>query len=113
MSKPIISDDPLYLLLRDGKVAEFNKRIAAGEKAVLSCCDFRHTDLRGLEAKGIDFSNAYFRQADLRGIDFLDCDNIEGASFHAAKISGARFPPVLKAEEIMLSLQFGTRVRYQ
>jgi hypothetical protein len=113
MASPIISADPLYRLLRDGKVAEFNQRIAAGETAQLTSCDFRHINLQGLEVKGLDLSNSYFRQADLRGIDFSECLSIEGASIHGAKISGVRFPDELSAEEILLSLEHGTRMRYQ
>lgn len=112
MAAPRISDDPLYRLLRDGKVAEFNQRIQAGEKADLTGCDFRHLNLQGLIATGLNFSNSYFRQADLRGVDFSDCDNLEGASIHAAKISGCYFPINIRAEEILLSLEHGTRMRY-
>lgn len=112
MPNPIISDDPLYRLLREGKVAEFNQRITAGETAVVSCCDFRHINLQGMQTKGLNFSNSYFRQADLRGIDFSECASMEGASIHGAKISGVRFPDEISAAEILLSLEHGTRLRY-
>jgi uncharacterized protein YjbI with pentapeptide repeats len=112
MAAPIISDDPLYRLLREGKVDEFNQRIAAGETANLSGCDFRHLNLQGLNTSGLDFSNSYFRQADLRGIDFSGCDSLDGASIHGAKISGVYFPKEIRAEEILLSLEHGTRMRY-
>jgi len=113
MAEPTISDDPLYRLLREGKVAEFNQRIAAGEKANLVACDFRHINLSGLITGGLDFSNSYFRQADLRGVDFSSCDSLEGASIHGAKISGAFFPKEISAEELLLSLEHGTRIRYK
>lgn len=112
MVAPIISEDPLYRLLREGKIAEFNQRIEAGEKAVLTGCDFRHTNLQGMNAKGLDFTDSYFRQTDLRGVDFSACVSMEGASIHAAKISGVYFPIEIRAEEIMLSLEHGTRLRY-
>ncbi|HHA19582.1 MAG TPA: pentapeptide repeat-containing protein [Methylophaga sp.] len=112
MSAPIISDDPLYRLLRDEDVAEFNQRIAAGGKTDLTSCDFRHINLQGLITDGLDFTNSYFRQADLRGVDFSHCDSMEGASLHGAKISGAYFPCEIRAEEILLSLEHGTRLRY-
>lgn len=112
MASPKISDDPLYRLLREGKVAEFNQRIAAGETADLKGCDFRHINLQGLNADGLDFSDCYFRQADLRGIDFSKCINFEGSSIHGAKISGVGFPREIRADEIMLSLEHGTRLRY-
>ncbi len=109
---PTISDDPMYRLLREGAIEEFNSRRAAGETCDLRGCDFRNVDLRKLEADGLDLRDAYFRQADLRGLD-LSKANLEGASINAAKISGAYFPPELTAEELMLSLTHGTRMRYR
>jgi len=113
MTAPIISDNPLYRLLRDGKVDEFNQRVAAGEAPDLTGCDFRHLVLRGLIADNLDFTGSYFRQADLRGVDFSNCVSLNGASIHGAKISGTFFPREISAEEILLSLQHGTRIRYQ
>lgn len=112
MTTPVISDDPMYRLLREGQIDEFNQRTAAGEQVDLTCCDFRHLNLQGLVAKGLDFSNSYFRQADIRGIDFSECISIEGASIHAAKISGVYFPKQVSAQEVLLSLEHGTRIRY-
>ncbi len=109
--KPKLSTDPMYQLLRDGKITEFNARFEGGEKPDLSNCDFRNVDLRGLEVTGVDYSESYFRQADLRGVDFSEC-NIEGASIHGAQISGTLFPKELNAQEILLSHQQGTRMRY-
>lgn len=113
MAAPAISQNPLYQLLRDGKIEDFNQRVASGQPVDLSGCDFRHLDLQGLIADGLDFSNSYFRQADLRGIDFSRCLSLNGASIHGAKISGVYFPSALTAAEIQLSLQHGTRMRYQ
>jgi uncharacterized protein YjbI with pentapeptide repeats len=105
-----ISDDPLYQLLREGKISEFNTRRAAGAQVDLAGCDLRGLDLRGLDAAGLDCSDSYFRQADLRGIDFRHA-RLDGASINNAKISGTYFPASLSAAEIQLSLQFGTRMR--
>jgi uncharacterized protein YjbI with pentapeptide repeats len=105
-----ISSDPLYQLLREGNIAEFNRRKAAGYKPDLTACDFRGLDLRGLDADGLDFSDSYFRAADLRGIDFRNAC-LDGASLNGAKISGAYFPANLSAEEIRLSVELGTRLR--
>lgn len=113
MAEPIISHDPLYRLLRDGQIEQFNQRRKAGEVADLTSCDFRHMNLQGLNADKLDLSNGYFRQADLRGIDFRGCKSLEGASIHGAKISGVYFPAQLSPEEITLSLQHGTRMRYR
>lgn len=109
--QPVIKDDPLYQLLRDGKIEEFNTRHQAGESCDLTGCDFRGLDLRGLVAEGLDLSDCYFRQTDLRGVDFSKAKLI-GASIHGAKISGVYFPADLAAEEILMSLEHGTCMRY-
>ena len=106
-----IPNDPMYQLLREGKITEFNDRKALGEKVDLTFCDFRNVDLRGLEAQGLDLRGSYFRQADLRGIDFSETQ-LEGASINAARISGTYFPKALSPQEILLSFQQGTRLRY-
>ena len=111
MPAPIIkNDDPLYVLLRQGNVAEFNQRLAAGEVCDLTNADFRSLELVGWEPVGIDLSGGYFRQADLRGVDLSSCQ-LAGASLHGAKISGVLFPKSLSADEINLSLLHGTRMR--
>lgn len=111
MSKaPRISDDPLYQLIRGEKIAEFNKLKTQGKSCDLTGCDFRGLDLRELDVRGLDLSNAYFRGTDLRSIDFRGC-RINGASFADAKISGCFFPEDISAQEILLSLQQGTRIR--
>lgn len=109
---PAIKDDPMYRLLRDGKIKEFNERKAKGDTCDLSGADFRSVDLTGIDAAGLDFSNCYFRMCNLRGIDFTDA-NLQGASIHGAQISGVYFPAALSAEEITLSLEHGTRMRYK
>ncbi|MFK5985446.1 MAG: pentapeptide repeat-containing protein [Pseudomonadota bacterium] len=110
MTKPIIKNDSLYQLVRDGRIEEFNQRKKAGEVCDFQSVDLRTVDLRGIDARGLDFSHAYFRQADLRGVDF-SCSKLDGASINAAKISGTFFPANIKAEEILLSLNHGTRMR--
>lgn len=107
---PIISQDPLYQLLRDENMDAFNQAVAEGKTCNLVECDFRGLDLRGLIADGLNMSGAYFRGADLRGIDFRRC-NLEGASFIDSKLSGCYFPKELAAEELRLSLEQGIRVR--
>jgi uncharacterized protein YjbI with pentapeptide repeats len=110
--RPQISHDPMYQLLRMDNVEEFNHRKAAGESCDLSGKDFRGLDMRGLDADGLDFSNSYFRQTDLRGVNLSQC-NLEGASLNGANISGAYLPPELPADEIMMSVKYGTRMRYR
>jgi uncharacterized protein YjbI with pentapeptide repeats len=109
-NQPKIFKNKLYQLLRNGKIEEFNKRWAAGERVDLKGANFRGLDLRGLNAQNLDFTDAYFRQADLRGIDLRTC-KLGGASIHNAHISGTYFPSNISAHEITLSLHHGTRMR--
>lgn len=108
---PEFKDSEMYRLLRDENIEEFNRRREAGEKVDLAGADFRNLKLSGINADGLDFSNCYFRSSDLRGINFSNC-NLKGASIHDAQISGVFFPISLRAEEISLSLEHGTRMRY-
>ncbi len=112
MRPPEIKDDPMYQLLREEKIAEFNERRANGEACDLRHADLRGLDLRGLEAKSLNMIGCYFRQADLRGINFSST-NLEQASICGANISGAYFPHALTADEISLSQQHGTCMRYK
>ena len=110
--RPLTYADPMYQLLRDGNVMEFNRRKAAGESCDLTHCDLRSLDLRGIDASGLDFSHCYFRNTNLRGVDFSN-SRLEGASLNEAKISGAYFPADLSAEEIVLSIEHGARMRHK
>ena len=112
MVTPKIHNDPLYQLLRDEKIDDFNKKRQGQDVSVLRGGDYRGLDLRGLDADGLDFTDAYFRGADLRGIDFRNTV-LEGANMTDAKISGCYFPKQLSADEIRLSVQAGTRMRYR
>jgi uncharacterized protein YjbI with pentapeptide repeats len=110
MQKPQIKQDPMYKLLKEGKIEEFNQRRAGGESCDLRNADLRGADLRDLDARNLDLSGAYLRHADLRGLDLSET-NLEGTSISSAKISGTYFPARLSAEEITLSLVHGTRLR--
>ena len=109
---PKIKADPLYRLLREGRVDVFNHEKTHGKTCDLTDCDFRGIDLRGIDAIGLDLSGCYFRQADLRGVD-LSQTKLEGASIHSARIAGVYFPKEISAEEILLSFMHGTRMRYR
>jgi len=111
MAAPVVLKDALYQLLREDKVEEFNRLRAGGEDCDLRGSDLRGLDLRRLDATGLDLRDCYLRQADLRGVDLSRAD-LEGASINGARISGAFFPRKLRADEIMMSLQHGTRMRY-
>jgi len=104
-------NNPLYTLLQDEKIDAFNKKKQSSKNLDLNGAFFRGLDLRKMDANGLNLSNAYFRGADLRGVDFSNC-NLEGASIGESKISGCFFPKQLSADEIRLSLDKGTRLRY-
>ena len=108
--KPVVSDDPMYRLLRDGAIKEFNERKAGGEAANLCCCDFSGMVLQGMDADGLDLRDGFFHDTDLRGVDLRNAQ-LEGASIHGARIAGVYFPAELSPEEIELSLEHGTRLR--
>ena len=112
MSQPKLLDTPLYALLHKDDVKGFNNERPKVGSIDMVGGDFRGLDLRELNAEGVDFRDAYFRSADLRGIDFRQA-LLEGASLAHAQISGAYFPPELSADEILMSMNFGTRLRYR
>ncbi|WP_263144634.1 pentapeptide repeat-containing protein [Pseudomonas sp. RIT-PI-AD] len=112
MTQPHQLDDPLYTLLRNEDVTGFNAQRPRDREVDFSEGDFRGLDLRRLDAAQVNFSGAYFRGADLRGLDLRQA-NLEGASIAHAQISGAYFPVDLSADEILMSVNFGTRLRYR
>jgi len=112
MTTPRITEDPMYLMLRDDDVEGFNNARAAGQNCDLAGCDLRGLDLRNLNLSNMDLTDTYFRGSDLRGIDFRGC-NLDGASLADAKISGCYFPIELEAQEIHLSVSMGTRLRHK
>lgn len=101
----------MYNLLRERRINDFNNLRERGELGNnLSGLDFRGFDLRGMDASGLDFSNCHLKQADLRGINFSRT-NLAGASLYGAKISGCLFPKEISAQEILMSVTHGTRLR--
>jgi len=103
-------DDPLFQLLRDEKIEEFNQQREAVTVIDFHDCDFRGLDLRNLNADGINFSGCYFRAADLRGVNFTNA-SLDGASLASAKISGCYFPNNINANELAVSVDKGIRLR--
>lgn len=112
MSHPKQLDSALYALLHKDDITGFNRERPKDSPVDMRGGDFRGLDLRELNAQGIDFTDAYFRSSDLRGLD-LRGSFLEGASLAHAQISGAYFPPELTADEILMSVNFGTRLRYR
>lgn len=107
-----LTSNPLYSLLMEEKIKEFNIQKAKGGDLDFTGASFRGLDLREMDAEGVNFTNGYFRGADIRGIDFRK-SKLEGASLADAKISGCFFPKELTAAEIRLSHEKGTRMRYR
>jgi len=99
----------LTSLLRNGQYKEFLEE-AEGERPDLQNAELRFADLRGAPLEKADLRGAYLRRSDLRGLDLIDAD-LDGASIHDARIGGTRFPRDLSANEILLSLTHGTRMR--
>lgn len=111
MSRPVLLESALYSLLHKDDISGFNQQRPPGHVDMRGG-DFRGLDLRTLNADGVDFTDGYFRSADLRGVDLRN-SCIEGASLAHAQISGAYFPVELTADEILMSVNFGTRLRYR
>lgn len=111
MTHPKQLDSALYSLIHNEKITAFNAQKPKDVPVDLSDGDFRGLDLRALDAQNINFTNAYFRGADLRGLDLRSAE-LEGASLAHAQISGAYFPVELTADEILMSVNLGTRLRY-
>ena len=68
--KPEVKDDPLFQMLRHEDVDSFNKHRDTMDCGQLTGGDYRGRDLRKMNARGLNFSSAYFRNCDLSGIDF-------------------------------------------
>jgi len=68
-------------------------------------------DLTGFDLHNANLSGAYMRGAILGGVD-LSKANLHGASLRGARVSGCLFPPEIPAEEIIMSLEKGTRIRH-
>jgi uncharacterized protein YjbI with pentapeptide repeats len=105
----LIRDSALIRLLRDEKIDEFNVEAAKGCPD-LTNADLRMVDLRRARLQKANLRGAYLRNADLRGVDLSEAD-LHGASVHDAQIGGCLFPNDLGADEVMLSIQWGTRMR--
>lgn len=103
-------DNEMYGYLQDDNVEAFNKGREEGKSVDISNAKFRSFDLRGANLNGLDLSGVYFKNADLRGLD-LSNSKLAGASLYNAKISGVLFPSHFSADEITMSLIYGTRLR--
>ena len=94
--------------LRDGTAGDLSGPTHEGLD--LAGANLRGVDLRHVNLRTADLRGAYCKGVDLRGVDLSEA-KLEGASFHLARISGAYFPKNVAAEELMMSLDLGTRIR--
>lgn len=110
MAKLRFLDDPAFKSLRAGETSEFQRLIENRATVDFSSTDLRGTDFRAIDLRKIILRDAYLRDADLRGCDLRQVD-LTGATIQNARIAGAYFPDTLAAEEIMMSVRHGTRLR--
>ena len=103
-------DNPAYVSLRERQKEKFQNILSESLQVDFSDCNLRGFDLSEMSLNKVTLRGAYLHSADLRGVD-LSLHNLEGCSLHKAKISGALFPPNISAEEIRLSVEYGTRLR--
>ena len=101
---------PKMLELFEDNIDVFNKMVDNNEPPDLRNKNLSGMDLSKAKLKGLDLSGSYLRNANLRGLDLTGC-NLQGVSIRDAKVSGVLFPENLSAEEIKLSLKYGTRMR--
>ena len=98
-------------LIQEERALEFNNYVEGLGGAVdLSGAHLRAYDLRKFNLSKANLTGAYLRASDLRSCNLGEAD-LEGASMKEAKVSGVLFPPELDANELMMSLVHGTRLR--
>ena len=91
---------------------KFNEMVAQGKIPHLQNQNLADLDLRGFNLSTMDLSGSYMRGVTLSGEDLRGA-NLSGVSLKGAKVSGCYFPKDLPADEIRLSLEFGTRIRHR
>jgi len=97
--------------IREDEPERFNAEIATLVGAVdLEGCDLSNQDLRKFTLRTANLRNAHTKMADLRGGVDLSEAQLDGASINRAHISGAFFPRNIPAQEIRLSVEYGTRM---
>lgn len=108
-----MSDQRALELLQEERFLEFNNYVESrGGEVDLSGAHLRAYDLRKCNLKKANLQNAYMRSSDIRSVDLSEA-RLDGASLKEAKVSGTLFPRNLRAEEIMMSLEHGTRLRHE
>lgn len=110
MGKLRFLDDPAFKCLRSGEVDKFHRLMEGREPADFSGTDLRGTDFRQVDMTKLILRDAYLRDADLRGCDLRNVD-LTGATLQDARIAGVYFADNLPADEITMSIRYGTRLR--
>ncbi len=100
----------LVLLLRKERIKDFNKTIEGVEEYDLQNVNLRGRNLTNSNFKYANLSGAYLANCNLKGVN-LSHAKLEGASLHRAKISGVYFPKNVRADEILNTVNYGTRIR--
>jgi uncharacterized protein YjbI with pentapeptide repeats len=90
---------------------KFNESVVQGFVPDFSGHNLSDLDLSGFNLHNANLSGAYLRGTILSGAD-LSGANLDGASLRGARVSGCLFPADLPADEIMMSLEKGTRIRH-
>lgn len=110
MGEPRFLQDPAFRCLRMGDPEGFRRATADRQLVDFSATNLRGTDFRSIDLTRLVLRDCYLRDADFRGCDMRHMD-LEGASLQNARISGAYLPANLDPQEVMLSIQYGTRLR--
>lgn len=105
-----MADEKALKLIQEDKHLDFNQYVENLEIVDLAGAHLRSYDLRKFNLSKANLTDAYMRATDLRGLDLRNA-MFYGASLAEAKVSGAFFPENIPANEIMMSLQHGTRLR--
>ncbi|MDR2935647.1 MAG: pentapeptide repeat-containing protein [Candidatus Adiutrix sp.] len=90
---------------------KFNEAVAKGLVPDFSRQNLSDLDLMGFDLHNANLSGAYLRGVSLCGVDLSDA-YLHGASLKGARVSGCLFPPEISAQEILLSLDKGIRIRH-
>lgn len=101
---------PPFVLAEDRD--SFNEMVGQGRIPHMQNQNLADLDLRGFNLTNMDLSGSYMGKTNLSGLDLRGA-NLSGVSMKNAKVSGCYFPKDLSAEEIRMSLEFGTRIRHR
>ena len=102
----------LAIFQEDDGREKFNTLVGEGKIPHLQYQNLANLDLRGYDLSNMDLTGSYMHGTNLTGMDIRGA-NLSGTSLKDAKVSGCYFPKDLPADEIRLSLEFGTRVRHR